>query len=361
MAFFIASLYLGLQMIDAPENSKWRWMMVAGVTLGVTISLRVIGPWAGILVCLYGLFKFPRKLLTLVPIYLLIATITTYLVWPYLWDAPISGFIESVKMMSQFPLNTPVLFFGDIYQPSELPRSYFPILLGLQLTEPALFLIAAGLVVSVLIFIRNRQREPLLLFAGWFLFPALWIILSHSTLYDNARQLLFLWPALFLLAGLGIDWLISLLKSNLFKAALLVAIALPGIVACVQLHPYQYVYYNSLAGGVGGAYRNFELDYWVTSFKESMEYLNEHAEEGATIVIHGNRLVARQYARPDLNLILSSKLDEAQLQSYYILSTTRASGDKLQCGDAAEIVFAVERDGGILAYIEKISPDQICK
>jgi hypothetical protein len=278
-----------------------------------------------------------------------------------LWKGPIAVLLESLQMMSDFPLNTPVLFFGDTYQPSELPRSYFPILLGLQLTEPALFLIAAGLVISVMIFIRNRQREPLLLFAGWFLFPALWILLSDSPLYDNARQLLFLWPALFLLAGLGIDWLISFLKSNQLKAALLLAIALPGIVACVRLHPYQYVYYNSLAGGVGGAYRNFELDYWVTSFKESMEYLNEHAEEGSTVVVYGHRLVARQYARPDLILVLPSKLDTSQVQSYYILSTTRANRDKLQCGDAAVIVFAVERDGGVLSYIEKISPDQPCK
>jgi hypothetical protein len=362
MMFFLASIYLGLQMLDTPGNSKWVWMIAAAVMLGLTISFRVIGPWAGALVFLYGLFKFPRRLIGMFPLYLLIAAITSYLTWPYLWNGPVAVFLESLQMMSQFPLNTPVLFFGDIYQPSELPRSYFPVLLGLQLTEPALFLITAGLVVSVVIFIRNKQREPLLLFAGWFLLPALWVILSHSSLYDNARQLLFLWPALFLLAGLGIDWLISLLKSNLFKASLVVAIALPGVVACMQLHPYQYVYYNSLAGGVGGAYRNFELDYWVTSFKESMEYLNEHAEEGATVVIHGNRPVARQYARPDLNLILPGKLDESEVQkSYYILSTTRAGRDELQCGEAAEIVFDVERDGGVLAYIEKVSADQPCK
>jgi hypothetical protein len=361
MMFFLASIYLGLQMLDASGNSKWVWMIAAGIMLGLTISFRVIGPWAGALVFLYGLLKFPRRLIGVFPFYLLIAGIVSYLTWPYLWKGPVAVLLESLRMMSDFPLNTPVLFFGETYQPGELPRSYFPVLLGLQLTEPALFLIAAGLVISVVRFIKNRDREPLLLFAGWFLFPALWIILSHSPLYDNARQLLFLWTALFLLAGLGIDWLISLLKSNPLKAALVLAIALPGIVACVRLHPYQYVYYNSLAGGVGGAYRNFELDYWVTSFKESMEYLNEHAEEGSIVVIYGNRLVARQYARPDLTLVLPSKLDESQVQSYYILSTTRANRDKLQCGDAAVIVFAVERDGGVLSYIEKISPDQPCK
>ncbi len=361
MMFFLASVYLGLQMLDAEENLKWRWLIPAAMILGLTISLRVIGPWAAVLVFLYGVLKFPKRLISIFPAYLLISATTTYLAWPYLWKAPISGFIESLKLMSHFPFEIPVLFSGNLYPANALPGTYFPTLLGLQLTEPALFLIAAGFVVSVVMFVRDRDREPLLLFTGWFMLPALWIILSQGTLYDNARQLLFLWPALFILAGLGIDWLISRFKSDLFKAATVVALALPGMIACIQLHPYQYIYYNSLAGGVGGVYRDFELDYWVTSFKESMEYLNENAEEGSTVVIYGNRLVARQYARPDLKLVLPSKLDPSQVQHYYILSSTRGNKDELQCGDAAEIVFSVERDGGVLSYIEKISAGQTCK
>ena len=94
--------------------------------------------------------------------------------------------------MSDFPFIEPVLFMGTIYQANNLPQMFFPTLLGLQLTEPALILIATGLVVSLWLFIKGKSRELFLLFTAWFLIPAIWIVLSRSDLYDNARQLLFL-------------------------------------------------------------------------------------------------------------------------------------------------------------------------
>ncbi len=221
-------------------------------------------------------------------------------------------------------------------------------------------LIAIGFVAAFWAFIKAKNREPLLLFSAWFLLPALLIVVSRSALYDNARQLLFLWPPLFILAGIGMDWLISFIKLPMFKAVLLFSLALPGIFACIQLHPYEYVYYNSLTGGVKGAYRNYELDYWATSFKESMEYLNAHAEEGATIVVIGTRPVAKLYARPDLVIVGPKGVDESESQPYYILASTRANKDLSHCSNA-ELIFSVERSGGVLSTIRKVMPGQICK
>ena len=49
----------------------------------------------------------------------------------------------------------------------------------------------------------------------------------------------------------------------------------------VHLHPYQYIYYNSFVGGVHGAFHNYELDYWGTSYYEAAEYVNQVASPGA--------------------------------------------------------------------------------
>ncbi len=49
MVFFLASIYFGLQMLDASPKSKWKWLIPAGIILGLTISIRVIGPLAGLL------------------------------------------------------------------------------------------------------------------------------------------------------------------------------------------------------------------------------------------------------------------------------------------------------------------------
>jgi hypothetical protein len=180
-------------------------------------------------------------------------------------------------------------------------------------------------------------------------------------LYDNARQLLFLLPALFLLAGIGLDALIGWIKPPAAKMILVVLIAIPGIYSSVHLYPYQYIYYNSLVGGVRGAYRNFELDYWNTSFRESMEYVNQNAAPGTTVMIIGSSTqAARQFARPDLPVTGLKRVNKANTQPYYLLSSTRRNGDLGHCKNA-EVVSAVERDGAILSYVKFINPGRNCR
>jgi hypothetical protein len=41
----------------------------------------------------------------------------------------------------------------------------------------------------------------------------------------------------------------------------------------VRLHPYQMTYFNCLAGGVRGAAGQYETDYWLTSYKEAIEWI----------------------------------------------------------------------------------------
>ncbi|HEY9153187.1 MAG TPA: glycosyltransferase family 39 protein [Anaerolineales bacterium] len=360
MTFFLASIYFGLEMLDASPSTKWKWLVPAGIILGLTVSIRVIGPLAGLLVLIYAIIKFPRKIITTLPYYGLIAIITSYLTWPYLWKAPIANLLTSIKVMSAFPNIVPVLFMGTVYPANELPRRFFPTLLGLQLTETALILIAMGIVVSLWFFINGKNREPILLFTGWFLIPTLWIVLTRSNLYDNARQLLFLWPPLFIIAGMGMDQLMTLAKFPVLKVALLIVVAMPGIYASVQLHPYEYIYYNSLIGGVPGAYRKFELDYWATSFRESIGYIDQNVKPGSRIVVVGIRQIAKDYVGLNFSLDVTNRLSIPQAQPYYVLATTRANLDLDFCKNI-KTVFAVQRDGALLSYVREVDPGQTCK
>jgi hypothetical protein len=53
---------------------------------------------------------------------------------------------------------------------------------------------------------------------------------------------------------------------------LLAGLALP-VIHMVRLHPYQYAYFNPLAGGVAGARDRYMLDYWGLSFKQAAQGL----------------------------------------------------------------------------------------
>ena len=60
-------------------------------------------------------------------------------------------------------------------------------------------------------------------------------------------------------------------------ALVLVASLLVTVVDMVQLHPYQYVYFNRLvAGGLPGAVGQYDTDYWGASCKEGVEWTVDH-------------------------------------------------------------------------------------
>jgi 4-amino-4-deoxy-L-arabinose transferase-like glycosyltransferase len=354
MTFFIASIYFGFRMMD---NSNWKKIIAAGIVLGLTTSIRALGPMAGAIVILYGLWKSPRKALTIAPFYLLLAGAITWLLWPYLWKAPIANLLDSLQIMSKFPNTGETLFMGKLYPADQLPLIYFPTFIILQLTEPALLFIAIGAAFSI----KEKKWEAVSLFAIWFLLPALYIGFSGSTLYDNARQLIFLLPPLFIFAGISVDALLARVKSLPLLSALALIMLLPGIYAIIQLHPYQYIYFNSLTGGVSGAFRKFDLDYSGTSLKEAQAYLNAHAESNAQTVILGPRPSARFYARPDLQDKIFSPHDVLNLRAgeyYYFVYLTRTNADLNRCN--GQTIYAIERDGGVLAYIKKVTSEEKC-
>ena len=45
------------------------------------------------------------------------------------------------------------------------------------------------------------------------------------------------------------------------------------VVEMVQLHPYQYVYFNRMSGGLKAAATQYETEYYAHSFKELADKL----------------------------------------------------------------------------------------
>src|SRR5574341_381468 len=87
----------------------------AAVLLGITTSIRVLGPLAGLLVIGHALWKLGKQALPSLAVYAVIALIAMYLTWPYLWPDPIGHLIESVRVMSEYPWRGQVLFSGVEY------------------------------------------------------------------------------------------------------------------------------------------------------------------------------------------------------------------------------------------------------
>jgi hypothetical protein len=319
--------------------------VLAGATLGFTVAIRNLGLFAGLIVAVYILWKHGRNSLVHLLFYVVSAASCIYLFWPYLWTDPIGRLTESILVMSRYPWEGVVLFNGIGYSSGDLPMSYLPTLLGIQLTEPVWVLVTLGLTVAIVGL--KEKRDLLILLTVWLVLPLFGFIVTRTVLYDNFRQILFILPPIFVLSGLAFSWI----KRPAIQFAVIALCVLPGIIGIIKLFPYEYIYYNSIVGGVNGANEKYELDYWGTSFREAAIYVNDTAPANANIWVEGPTQSFSIYAREDLKIFSSNETRTADHYDY-VIATTRYNLDRISYQDA-EIIHRITRDAAVLAVIKK--------
>ncbi len=329
-------------------------VLLASLALGLTSSTRILGPLAGLLVVYYALRALGRRSLPMLAVYLGLSFAVMLASWPYLWPDPPARIQESLETMSTYPWEGSTLFKGDYYLSTELPTDYLPVLLLLQITEPVWLLCIAG------ILMLRKTVDALVTTLIWFVLPLIALIIIHAPLYDNTRQIFFILPPVFLVAGLGVEWLLKFLFSwkwlstrrsfsPFLQVALITLLILPGLVAGIRLHPYEYVYYNSMVGDPTGKY---ELEYWGTSFREASNWLNDHAPANSRVVGGVPSHLAELYLRPDLKAIpIGDYLDQPVDYDYVILSTRHDNHKDFFIQD--RVVFNVERNGMLFAVVKQ--------
>jgi len=324
-------------------------ILPAGILLGLTVSIRIFGPLAGILVAGHILWKSGVKAWLVITVYALIAILAMYLTWPYLWPNPIGHFFETVQVMAQHPWPGNVLFNGKTYPANDLPASYVPTFLAIQLTEPVWLLFLVGFAAAIFGVVKKRaeNRELLALTFVWFILPLVTFIVLRPTLYDNIRQSFFIVPPVFFMAGLAFDQI----RKPVLQGALIALVLLPGLMASIRLHPYEYVYYNQFVGGAKGVVDRFELDYWATSYREAAEEANRIAPPNANVWVDGPAHLFNRFARSDLHIFSPQ---EAERADHYDVVVTLARYDLEKISfPEAPIVYTVKREGAVFAVIRK--------
>ena len=338
----------------ARTNKRNRLLIVASVIAGLTISTRVLGPAAIGPVALYAVLKLRRQ--SIIPIirYLAVTVIVAYISWPYLWGDPVNHFLESLLLMTNFPYRGFVRFEGIDLSVSNLPWYYLPKLLAIQLTLPAVVLAGSGIGISIKKIIRKDPNwEYILISMLWFFIPVAWVVLIHPVIYDNFRQFLFILPPLFFFASLPLQEIFQRISKLIWKAVVYGAIVLPGVLAGIWLHPYQYVYYNALVGWTAGAGRNYEGDYWLTSFCEAARYMDETAPEGSRIAFTegiGISIFNRCHVKE-----FDAVLENADGSAMYSLLSSRSNSD-LKYYQKMQAVEVIGRGASVFSVVKQLQP-----
>jgi hypothetical protein len=334
----------------------------AGIILGMCTSIRILGPASGMLVGLYFLLKCKWKAVPVLLGYFGIAMLVTYLTWPYLWGAPIQNLLRSLMVASDFPWGGKVLFAGVEYSATTLPRSYLPVLLAIQTPEFSLILFLSGLMIVALgIVSKKLEWQKWLVIALWFFSPLLAVIIIRPTVYDNFRQFLFILPPAFIFIGASVQWILDHVHNRLLTIILMIALLVPNIYTLVKLHPYQYLYYNNLVGGLQGAFRRFDTDYWATSYKEATRFLNMTAPPGSKVVVVGPSQIVEDYARKDLEIKDLDTMDYSSrnplgiAEPYYAVILSRYNYDQTLLPDAP-VMFSTGREAAIFSVVKIVKP-----
>ncbi|HET7681546.1 MAG TPA: glycosyltransferase family 39 protein [Xanthobacteraceae bacterium] len=268
-----------------------------GLGLGVSIGSRTLGTLAGVnmlaaLALLAGLearakgmrealLRAGRFVIYLIP-GLLLAYAVMALVWPWSVQAPLNPWRAVTYFSHFFEHPWRELFAGELILVPDMPRSYVPTLFALQLPEIFLALGVSGLLGACYAAARRdlpaRQRAIFLCVAMAAVFPIALTVALRPAMYNGIRHFVFVLPPLAVLGGLAgawlFDWSSWRFRFGAAAAAILfgLGVMLPAI-EMVRLHPYQYTYFNRLAGGVAGAQSRYMLDYWGLSFKQASQAL----------------------------------------------------------------------------------------
>jgi hypothetical protein len=293
-AVMMAVTLLGMVRMNEeyPRPAPAVWLLF-GLGLGLSIGSRIMGGFA-VLYALAALalivtvearsdglraaaVRLGRFLRTLLPS-IVVAYAVMALVWPWSVRDPLNP-IRTVLYFSHF-FEKPwrELFAGELILAPDMPRSYLPVLFGLQMPELLLALALMGLTGALAMMVRpdipaRRRAIALSVFLAAIL-PLAVAVATRPAIYNGIRHFVFVIPPLALLGGLAGGVLLERARRMgrpilIVGFAILLAGLAPPVIAMVRLHPYQYVYYNQFIGGVRGAEGRYMLDYWGLAFKQA--------------------------------------------------------------------------------------------
>ncbi len=328
----------------------------AGVMLGLDTSIRAVAPLAAVpLVLLYLRYAGSRRRAVAYIVLIFVTSIGACLAtWPFLWQDTLQRYQQSILTLSQFPWRGLILFNGQLLTQGQQPWYYIPELMLLQITLPVLALALIGLGTFWGRLGRTQALAEVAALLVTFALPVVASLRPGTIVYNNFRQFLFTVPAFFLLAGLGLEQIFRWLSAERWRYAVAVICLLPGIVGIFRLHPYEYMYYNALAGLGGDVYSRFESDYWCTSYRQAFTWVNANAPKGGVVEVGGSGVIGQtfEFARPDLHLYRMGTGDRADSPIFVVICDGKAGQRAELPGEP--VLMQVEVGGAILTEVKAL-------
>lgn len=296
---------------------------------------------------------------------LILAYVIMIVAWPWAGLAPFNP-VRGLLAFTEFNYSIRTLLAGKVYDMTDAPRLYVPIYIMIRL--PLLMLFGAALAM-LLAWLRSRdadadprQGREIALLSLMVVFPLSCQVIWHGPAFTGMRHFLFLVPVIAALSGIGLDRALSLIQSRgqMYVSGTIAVIAtcfLWNAVILFRLHPYEYLGYNSLVGGLDGASRRYDLDYWFNSMPEAIGELEAYLRRTEpvdtpkplpvySVAVCGERLAfEKSRTLPQLQWDFKQEWNESE----FFIAPTQLNCDADLDG---KVVATVERLGVVIAYVK---------
>jgi hypothetical protein len=332
-AAMIGATYFLLRVARQLPRPLVRDVIGFGLLLGGALGMRVLGllmiGYAGLAILMHmrwdaaqqtrdRLAFFARSAIALTPAFVL-GYLIMIATWPWAALSPLNP-VRGLVDFSEFHYHIRTLLDGKIYEMGNVPRWYVPAYLLIKL--PLITLAGAALALAAVLIPRGeperrwwRTETALLIFMA--LFPLFCEFVDRGPAFTGLRHFLFVVPLFAVLAGIGFDWLMNLVHRyqralNLAVASVITAQLAWNAMLLVELHPYEYLYYNPLVGGLQGASGRYATDYWVNIMPEAVHDLESYvgkldtvgsAQRRYTVAVCGERAAFEDEANARLEWV----------------------------------------------------------
>src|SRR5450432_3332297 len=375
-AAMIGATYFLLRIARALPSPRGRDIAAFGLLAGAALGIRVLGLLLLVYIAAAIALYLPRSdrasrwrfaiqsAVWLLPA-LLLAFIIMILAWPWAALAPLNP-IRGLLAFSEYQYPIRTVLAGEVYEMGNTPRLYVPIYILVRV--PLLTLFGAALAMMFVLLPRlaggakQPQRRDIALVSLTVFFPLACQVICHGPAFTGLRHFLFVIPALAVLAGIGLDAAVTLLATRGRMVAsgglaVVTACFLANAVTLIRLHPYESLFYNAAVGGLEGASRRYDLDYWFNSMPEALNQLEAYlrrTEPGNAILpariysvaVCGERLsFEKTVTLPQLRWDFKHEWDESE----FFIAPTHMNCD----GDLdGKVIGTVERLGVTIAYVK---------
>ncbi len=312
------------------------------------------------------------RLIGILGIFCIVGFYIGLILWPYAIEAPIKHSKESLDLMTNYSVGIRQLFEGNNIWSDRAPWYYLP--KYIFMTIPILVIIGVAFTaIFAKPVIKKIKGTILFILVFACAFPVLYIIYKKSNVYGGWRHVLFIYPFLVMLAAVGFETGLRMLKN---KYARIVGLIVIGFLVFLPLkhiaknHPHEYVYYNEFAGGVEKAYGHYEMDYYYHSMRAATNWLIDYIKKnpqpnGQKALVATNNLgITNYYIRHDTNIIQPAYVRYYERGSspwdYYIVVNSYIDAKQLQTGiwPPKNTIHTIDVDGKpVCAIVKRIDKD----